>query len=422
MIATASGDGIIYELLNGMAQRPDAKRSMRTPIAPIPLGSGCAASVNLFGIKDGFNVPLAVLNVIKGQKMTVDLCSILLMPSKERRVFFLSTALGLMVDLDIGTEHLRWMGDSRFIYGFLRGVAQSKPLKARIRLDVIESDKDTMAAEARQKAAEERGPVLVGGGTDPLELIRGVQKMAVSEPAAAESSQPKPAAETEEELDDGPLPPAHPLQPDDSWLTLESLPNKTKDRSSSISSTTSSVSSHPHRGNWEDGFKMLYLYAGLMPWVSRDLNQWPVLQPASGAIEVAVQRVAPRNTLLSNITGAEQGEPYWDDSQHYYRVRAFTAENLDKKSQPSFTLDGEGLPWDSFHVEVLPSAACFLSLDGRFYHSDFVTKHHTHGNGKKKSKALHRQHSVGGAHGHGHAHSNGNGHHTPASRSHSRAQ
>ena len=31
--------------------------------------------------------------------------------------------MGLMADLDINTEHLRWMGSTRFIYGFLRGGA-----------------------------------------------------------------------------------------------------------------------------------------------------------------------------------------------------------------------------------------------------------------------------------------------------------
>ena len=34
---------------------------------------------------------------------------------------FLSTAAGLMADLDLGTEHLRWMGDSRFVMGYLQG-------------------------------------------------------------------------------------------------------------------------------------------------------------------------------------------------------------------------------------------------------------------------------------------------------------
>lgn len=39
----------------------------------------------------------------------------------KQTISFMSQALGLMADLDIGTEDLRWMGDSRFVYGLLRG-------------------------------------------------------------------------------------------------------------------------------------------------------------------------------------------------------------------------------------------------------------------------------------------------------------
>jgi len=35
----------------------------------------------------------------------------------------MSVSMGLMADLDINTEHLRWMGSPRFVYGFLRGSA-----------------------------------------------------------------------------------------------------------------------------------------------------------------------------------------------------------------------------------------------------------------------------------------------------------
>ena len=35
----------------------------------------------------------------------------------------MSVFIGLMADLDIKTEHLRWMGNTRFVYGFLRGGA-----------------------------------------------------------------------------------------------------------------------------------------------------------------------------------------------------------------------------------------------------------------------------------------------------------
>lgn len=51
--------------------------------------------------------------------MAIDLLSVL--QSGRRSFSFLSQSVGLMADLDLGTEHLRWMGSSRFTYGFLRG-------------------------------------------------------------------------------------------------------------------------------------------------------------------------------------------------------------------------------------------------------------------------------------------------------------
>lgn len=185
MIAVASGDGGYYEAFNGLALRPDGRKALRTPIAPLPTGSACAACTNLFGPKDNFNVALATLNVIKGQPMPIDLQSIVLLPSRERRVSFLSVALGLMVDLDIGTENLRWMGDSRFIYGYLRGVMQNKQCMARICLDIVSDDKEQMAREAREAALADRGLWTVGEGTNPLQLIRGVQSMSVASQSVA---------------------------------------------------------------------------------------------------------------------------------------------------------------------------------------------------------------------------------------------
>lgn len=51
--------------------------------------------------------------------MKVDVFS--LTQDGKRTISFMSQALGLMADLDIGTENLRWMGDTRFMVGLLRG-------------------------------------------------------------------------------------------------------------------------------------------------------------------------------------------------------------------------------------------------------------------------------------------------------------
>lgn len=51
--------------------------------------------------------------------MKVDVCS--LVQGEKQSLSYMSQAVGLMADLDLGTEHLRWMGDARFVFGYLRG-------------------------------------------------------------------------------------------------------------------------------------------------------------------------------------------------------------------------------------------------------------------------------------------------------------
>ena len=38
----------------------------------------------------------------------------------RHRISFMSQTIGLTADIDIETEHLRWMGDTRFVLGYLR--------------------------------------------------------------------------------------------------------------------------------------------------------------------------------------------------------------------------------------------------------------------------------------------------------------
>lgn len=50
-VVAMSGDGLVHEVLNGFAQHKDPIRALRTPIAPIPTGSGNGLSLNLLGLQ-----------------------------------------------------------------------------------------------------------------------------------------------------------------------------------------------------------------------------------------------------------------------------------------------------------------------------------------------------------------------------------
>lgn len=111
-----SGDGLPHEVFNGLSKRSDARTALsKLAVCHIPCGSGNAMSCNLYGTH---RPSLAALAIVKGVPTKLDLCSVTLQDG-ERLTSFLSQAYGLIADLDITTEHLRWMGAARFTYGFL---------------------------------------------------------------------------------------------------------------------------------------------------------------------------------------------------------------------------------------------------------------------------------------------------------------
>lgn len=122
IIVPCSGDGLPHEIFNGLARRPDATRALhKLAVAHIPCGSGNALACNAFGTH---RPSLAALAVVKGVATPLDLISI---TQGDRRILsFLSQTLGIMAEADLGTEHLRWMGEHRFTYGVITRILKKK--------------------------------------------------------------------------------------------------------------------------------------------------------------------------------------------------------------------------------------------------------------------------------------------------------
>ncbi|ORX40105.1 ATP-NAD kinase-like domain-containing protein [Kockovaella imperatae] len=393
VIAMVSGDGLIHEAFNGLAARSDARAALQIPIAAIPAGSANSLFLNLYGVKDTFNVELACLTAIKGQPLPIDLISVLFLPSMKLRWAFFSISIGLFVDLDIGTESLRWMGDTRFLLGFIKGAIINRAHKVRLRVKIEEDDKISMARKVRERLAEVTEKVQLGGGKDPLGRSRSkVNKHARDKPrdsasnGRADSNVNSPEATLEQEraglenevahfnlTSNGTqtpkeMPKIKPLEPDNTWRTIEST---------GASPTKPPAVPTPTKTNdWVDGDGVLYASIGNLPYMDRDLMMWPTALPGSGLADMVIQNNSSRATLLSSINGAEKGDHYFIDSQHFYKISAVTCENLDRKNQPIFTLDGEAYPYDTFHAQIHPHLGKILSLDNHFYITDFLKRHH----------------------------------------------
>ncbi|KAG7092503.1 hypothetical protein E1B28_008854 [Marasmius oreades] len=162
-LLTVSGDGLIHEVLNGLAQHSEPRKALSTAVAPIPTGSGNALSLNLMGIKDGFDVVAASINAIKGKPISVDL--FLITQSGKSSISFMSQSVGLMADLDVGTDHLRWLGETRFLYGFLRGLIRLKSCNIELSYRIAEDNKakisDTFRGMRKHQKSSPPSPPII---------------------------------------------------------------------------------------------------------------------------------------------------------------------------------------------------------------------------------------------------------------------
>lgn len=102
----------------------------------------------------------------------MDLMSVV--QGEKRSYAFLSHAFGLMADLgasvstlrkcrrkpadhvaasDLGTEHMRWMGDARFTVGYVQGAVAGRTYPVELSLNVVESSKAAIASTYNKSLA-----------------------------------------------------------------------------------------------------------------------------------------------------------------------------------------------------------------------------------------------------------------------------
>lgn len=136
-IVTVSGDGLLYEVLNGLLDRPDWEEALKTPVGILPCGSGnaLAGAVNQ---RSGFEQVLGIdllincsLLLCRGGTCPLDLLSVTL-ASGTRCFSFLSVAWGFVSDVDIQSERFRALGSARFTLGTILGLATLHTYRGRL--------------------------------------------------------------------------------------------------------------------------------------------------------------------------------------------------------------------------------------------------------------------------------------------------
>ncbi|KAI0647126.1 ATP-NAD kinase-like domain-containing protein [Trametes meyenii] len=311
-VVVMSGDGLIHEVFNGFAAHAEPTKAFRIPVSPIPSGSGNALAINLLGLEDAKDISVAAVNAIKGRPMPIDLFS--MTQGGKRYISFMSQSLGLIADLDLGTEHLRFMGGQRFLVGFIYGVIRHRACPVKVSVKLVNTDKHQMLQDMHAARAQ----------TETTYNALSTSTLNAPQEAGAESESTA-------------LPPLKYSEADsEGWVTFDR--------------------------------PLDYLYAGKGPYVSADVLQFPVSLPTDGLIDVALQERTTRVAMFKAIDGSQRGDHYWMPTQHYFKAHAYRVEPSTSKGWLS--IDGEAYPLEPYQVEVHQGLGTLLSMYGS-YQLDF---------------------------------------------------
>jgi len=135
-IVIISGDGLVYEVINGILSREDGFNVIRNiPLGIVPGGSGNGLAFSILHathpvisskIKDKKAkkvnpIQQSLDNIIALKQVPLDIIKI---ETESKTYFsFLSIGWGLLADMDIESEHLRFLGGFRFsVWGVIRSL------------------------------------------------------------------------------------------------------------------------------------------------------------------------------------------------------------------------------------------------------------------------------------------------------------
>jgi len=124
VIATVSGDGLPHEVVNGIMSRPDSQDFFKhTALAIIPGGTSNGIHKNVVHFSgEKYGVEAAAYLICKGWTKNMDLIEVEGEFMQNEKIYCLMMmAWGIVADVDISSEVIRFMGNARItIFSLLR--------------------------------------------------------------------------------------------------------------------------------------------------------------------------------------------------------------------------------------------------------------------------------------------------------------
>jgi len=391
VIVCIGGDGIVFEVVNGLMSRPDGATLLQTlPLAHIPggTGNGLAKSV-LFASKEACSALSATFVAIRGHASPLDLSEYTTQQDGSKHTSFLSFAWGLVADVDILSEGMRYLGEARLTVAGVYYLVKKKYYYGTLRMKLAEGEFEYchnheliqfMKEQANEASEAKRD--LGTAGSAPIDATgssRGENDDSNSDPPPspppAPSSSSSPSSSAADKSPEGgeniwqDVPSSKGKgvwqEVDESGAVKNAL-NSGGGSSSSTNSSVEDVDLAADTGSEEgDGWvtidgKFIMIWAVQTSHATTSIYSGPGVRLDDGLFTIAVVQRMSRFDMLKLLLAMDAGDHVHHPKVKLYKCSSFSLEPRTEKG--IFSLDGEVVEYGPIQAKVLPSAARVLTL------------------------------------------------------------
>lgn len=364
-IVVVAGDGLVYEVVNGLMERSDGLQAIKTPIGVVPCGSGNGLAKS---ISHALREPLATnpfllstFNAIKTKVVPMDL--IRLQTSNSTIFSFLSVGWGIIADIDIESERLRSLGKTRFTLWAFHRIANLKTYKGRLSYLPIPNYERTAAKTTKTSKMNE--PI------NKKELFQRSQSSGDAQTSSRlkpefSKSLPENLEEHVNEDSEDSRSEGNDLEPVEQLDRIHNLVDVATDEVAARNEVTDhsfdktsllEPLDQPVPAHWiEQEGEFVLVYVVYQSHIGSDLYCAPQATLDDGKMWMMIIRKGVTRTQLANFmmtleTGSHVDLPFLE----IIPIQAFRLEPLSEGGH--LTVDGELVDYGPIQAEVLPSLA-----------------------------------------------------------------
>lgn len=326
-IVIVAGDGLVFEIVNGIMAREDGKGMdvlQKVPLAHIGAGTGnglCKSA--LFECGEEYSVLNAAFVAIKGRPRPLDLSKV---ESTNHTLYsFLIFGWGLISDIDIHSEKFRWMGEMRLYSAALYFTIKKHMYRGKLSMHVPARDAALMS------------DVHVSSFSDSTSCYR---LPPLSEPL--------------------PIMPAFDIE------TSDGKRERASSRDNAHSPLRERTSSWKGAGGKDFIWKIIESEF-LLVWVlqtshaTSSMHSGPDVKMDDALFHIMVIENCSRCEMLQLLLAIDNGDHIHHPRVQVYKANAYRLEpSMDKLG--IFTLDGESIEYGPIQATIVPGAARIMKL------------------------------------------------------------